>query len=247
MSMSTVGTPPFASVITDEAGLRELYREPAKLVAAKKIDHVDEGAAAFIGSAPFVLLATADEHGRLHRVAQGRAARVRARCSTSTGSPSPTRRATTSSTGSATWWSTRTSGCCSSSRAATRPCGSTAGPGPPPIPPCSRRARTGRGRRSSRSGGGAHHVHPLLPLVPPGPGVGRRLVGRAGRPRHDGHVQGPPRLQPPAPTRSRRAWAARPGSPAARRAGHRGWCWHHGGDACPRPFARGDAGAMIRR
>ena len=64
MSMSTVGTPPFASVITDEAGLRELYRQPAKLVAAKKIDHVDEGAAAFIGTAPFVLLATADEHGR---------------------------------------------------------------------------------------------------------------------------------------------------------------------------------------
>ena len=55
---------PFADVLTDLGELEGLSRPLAPAVAAKKIDHVDDGAAALIAASPLVLLATADETGR---------------------------------------------------------------------------------------------------------------------------------------------------------------------------------------
>jgi len=57
-------SPPFSSVLTSADELGELYTPPSAAVAAKKIDHVDAGAAALIAASPLVLVATSDEHGR---------------------------------------------------------------------------------------------------------------------------------------------------------------------------------------
>ena len=60
----TTTTPPFAHTIPDLAGLRELYREPGKLVANKKTNRIAEPTAAFIGASPMLFLATSDRDGR---------------------------------------------------------------------------------------------------------------------------------------------------------------------------------------
>ena len=57
-------TPPFAHTIADLAGLRDLYREPAKLVANKKTNRIAEPTAAFIAASPMLFLATSDSEGR---------------------------------------------------------------------------------------------------------------------------------------------------------------------------------------
>ncbi|GAA3236761.1 pyridoxamine 5'-phosphate oxidase family protein [Pseudonocardia petroleophila] len=56
--------PAFESVLTTPEQLAEHYRPPLELVARKKIDHVDDGAAALIAASPFVLLATSGADGR---------------------------------------------------------------------------------------------------------------------------------------------------------------------------------------
>ncbi len=50
--------------ITSEAELRELYEEPLDRALRKQIDHLDEHCRAFIGCAPFALLATCSPAGR---------------------------------------------------------------------------------------------------------------------------------------------------------------------------------------
>jgi PPOX class probable FMN-dependent enzyme len=56
--------PDFGSTIGTREELAERYRAPNELVARKKIDHVDDGAAALIAASPFVLLATSGADGR---------------------------------------------------------------------------------------------------------------------------------------------------------------------------------------
>jgi PPOX class probable FMN-dependent enzyme len=51
------------SAIDSVAALRARYREPGRLVLAKSIDHVDDGAAAWIGASPFFVLATTSAAG----------------------------------------------------------------------------------------------------------------------------------------------------------------------------------------
>lgn len=55
---------PFGDVVTSLDQLQALYRPPAKVVASKKIDHVDDGCRALIAAAPFVVVATAGAEGR---------------------------------------------------------------------------------------------------------------------------------------------------------------------------------------
>jgi PPOX class probable FMN-dependent enzyme len=55
---------PFTDTIESLEGLRQLYRQPTKLVAAKKLDHIAPWGRAMIGAARFVFLATADRDGR---------------------------------------------------------------------------------------------------------------------------------------------------------------------------------------
>ncbi|QJY48255.1 MSMEG_1061 family FMN-dependent PPOX-type flavoprotein [Pseudonocardia broussonetiae] len=54
----------FATSVTSPEQLAELYRPPNELVARKKIDHVDAGAAALIAASPFVLVSTSGADGR---------------------------------------------------------------------------------------------------------------------------------------------------------------------------------------
>jgi PPOX class probable FMN-dependent enzyme len=54
---------PFAHVLTTVDELRERYRQPSRLVQAKKVDTLDETTRAFIAASPFVLLATAAADG----------------------------------------------------------------------------------------------------------------------------------------------------------------------------------------
>ncbi|GAA2544707.1 MSMEG_1061 family FMN-dependent PPOX-type flavoprotein [Pseudonocardia hydrocarbonoxydans] len=54
----------FAHVLRTPEELAAHYRPASELVARKKIDHVDEGAAALIAASPFVLLATSGADGR---------------------------------------------------------------------------------------------------------------------------------------------------------------------------------------
>jgi PPOX class probable FMN-dependent enzyme len=61
---ATTTTPAFAHTIPDLAGLRELYREPGKLVANKKTNRVAEPTAAFIAASPMLFMATSDREGR---------------------------------------------------------------------------------------------------------------------------------------------------------------------------------------
>jgi PPOX class probable FMN-dependent enzyme len=53
----------FTDVISSEDQLRELYRQPSKLVQAKKVPRLDDVTRAFIGASPFCLIATADAEG----------------------------------------------------------------------------------------------------------------------------------------------------------------------------------------
>lgn len=50
-------------VVRDEAELRELVREPHRLVAEKHIGHIDPESRRFIEASPFFLLATSDAEG----------------------------------------------------------------------------------------------------------------------------------------------------------------------------------------
>ena len=62
--MTTTTTPaPFTHTIADVAGLRELYRQPGKLVANKKTNRVADTTAAFIAASPMLFMATADLDG----------------------------------------------------------------------------------------------------------------------------------------------------------------------------------------
>lgn len=54
---------PFDDVVTDLDRLRRLYREPHPLVIRKQIDRIDDAARSFIAASPFVVLATASDHG----------------------------------------------------------------------------------------------------------------------------------------------------------------------------------------
>ncbi|WP_420453762.1 MSMEG_1061 family FMN-dependent PPOX-type flavoprotein [Ilumatobacter sp.] len=51
---------PVSTVISEVAGLRSVYRDPAPLVLDKAIPVVDEAAAGFIAASPLVVLATGD-------------------------------------------------------------------------------------------------------------------------------------------------------------------------------------------
>lgn len=64
MTTTTTTEPPFTHTITDAAGLRELYRQPGKLVANKKTNRIAEPTAAFIAASPMLFMATADRDGR---------------------------------------------------------------------------------------------------------------------------------------------------------------------------------------
>lgn len=55
---------PFTDIIESVEGLRQLYRQPSKLVAERKLDHLAPWARAMVGAARFVFLATADRDGR---------------------------------------------------------------------------------------------------------------------------------------------------------------------------------------
>jgi PPOX class probable FMN-dependent enzyme len=54
----------FEHALSSEAELRELYRQPSKLVQSKKVPRLDEVTRAFIAASPFCLVATADADGR---------------------------------------------------------------------------------------------------------------------------------------------------------------------------------------
>ncbi len=58
------GTPPFHDVVTDVSQLEALCSSPSRTVATKKIDHVDDGAAALVAASSLVLVGTADAQGR---------------------------------------------------------------------------------------------------------------------------------------------------------------------------------------
>ena len=57
-------SPVFGSTLSSEAELRALYREPSRLVQAKKVGQLDEVTRAFIAASPFCLLSTSDGRGR---------------------------------------------------------------------------------------------------------------------------------------------------------------------------------------
>jgi len=65
--MSPIGQhgPPVGAIITSEAELRDLYRAPSRLVAAKKLDEIDDATREVIGSSPFCLVATVGGDGGL--------------------------------------------------------------------------------------------------------------------------------------------------------------------------------------
>jgi PPOX class probable FMN-dependent enzyme len=55
---------PFATAVTDEAHLRELYERPMPHVLHKQLDHVDEMARRLIALTPIVFVASHDAQGR---------------------------------------------------------------------------------------------------------------------------------------------------------------------------------------
>jgi len=61
---SPVSAPAFSSVVSSEAELRQLYREPHRFVKEKKVQRLDDVTRAFIAASPFCLLATSDVEGR---------------------------------------------------------------------------------------------------------------------------------------------------------------------------------------
>jgi uncharacterized protein len=54
----------FSHVLTSEEELRALYRQPSRLVQAKKVSRLDEVTRSFVAASPFCLLATASAEGR---------------------------------------------------------------------------------------------------------------------------------------------------------------------------------------
>ncbi len=54
---------PFRERISNEAELREHYRQPSETTARKRIDHLDEHCRAFVDHATFVLVGTASPDG----------------------------------------------------------------------------------------------------------------------------------------------------------------------------------------
>ena len=54
-----------ATEIKSEAGLREVYRQPAQRSLDKEVDHLDVHCRDFIAHAPFAVLASADADGRV--------------------------------------------------------------------------------------------------------------------------------------------------------------------------------------
>ena len=54
---------PFDQVLTTVDELRELYRQPSRLVQGKKVGTLDDATRTFIAASPFVLLATAAADG----------------------------------------------------------------------------------------------------------------------------------------------------------------------------------------
>ncbi len=63
--MTGVTRPAFTHLVTEHAELEGLFTPPAAMVARKKIDHLDAGAAALIAASPLVLLGTAGPGGHL--------------------------------------------------------------------------------------------------------------------------------------------------------------------------------------
>jgi uncharacterized protein len=57
-------TVPFTDVVESLDELRALYREPSRLVQAKKRPTIDDGVRSIISASPFVLLATSAADGR---------------------------------------------------------------------------------------------------------------------------------------------------------------------------------------
>jgi PPOX class probable FMN-dependent enzyme len=55
--------PPFADVITTEAGLRDVYRMPGDVVVQKVLERLDRHARTFIEASPFVLVGTTSPDG----------------------------------------------------------------------------------------------------------------------------------------------------------------------------------------
>ena len=55
---------PFDDVLSDQAGLRTVYREPAEPALRKEIDRLDDHCRAFIARSPLVVVSTADADGR---------------------------------------------------------------------------------------------------------------------------------------------------------------------------------------
>ena len=53
----------FCDVVDSESALRELYREPSKVVSQKVLGALDQHARAFIAASPFVLVGTASPDG----------------------------------------------------------------------------------------------------------------------------------------------------------------------------------------
>ena len=68
--------------LESDGDLRAIYRPPARGPVDKVIDHLDEHCAGFLAKSPFFVLSTAERRRRLRRLTEGRAARVRRRCST---------------------------------------------------------------------------------------------------------------------------------------------------------------------
>jgi PPOX class probable FMN-dependent enzyme len=63
--MTDGGAPRFQQVITTEAQLRQIVREPAQRAVDKVIDRIDRHARAFIGLSPFVLVGSGNGQGGL--------------------------------------------------------------------------------------------------------------------------------------------------------------------------------------
>ena len=61
--MPTDASPPFADVVASSDDVASLYGPPVEAVVSKIIGHLDAHCRDFIGLAPFVLVATADEAG----------------------------------------------------------------------------------------------------------------------------------------------------------------------------------------
>jgi PPOX class probable FMN-dependent enzyme len=55
---------PFDDLLTDQSGLRTVYRSPAEPALRKEIDHLDDHCRSFIAHSPILVLSTAGADGR---------------------------------------------------------------------------------------------------------------------------------------------------------------------------------------